>query len=168
MDNSQSAFLTGKNFCFLSTQSGFKWIIDSGATDHITPHLHLFHSYQIVSKPCFITMPTGKQVQVQHVGTVQLSPSIILQGVLHVPDFQFSLLSASELTKQLSVNIVFSPNVCYLQGLLKNKPVVLSEEFGGLYVINSQTVGTALQSLSTSCFSSLSLSELWHCRLGMY
>jgi len=79
MDNNQGAYLAVKFFCFLTTQLGLKWIIDSGATDHITPHIHLFHSYSAVSRPCFITMPNVEQAQVKHVGTIILSPSLVLQ-----------------------------------------------------------------------------------------
>ena len=77
-DNSQAAFLAGKTFCFLSAQPSLHWIVDSGATDHITPHLHLFHSYTTVSRPCFIIMPNGKQVQVSHIGSVILNSNITL------------------------------------------------------------------------------------------
>jgi len=114
MDNNQAAFLAGKTFCFLSTQPGLHWIVDSGAIDHITPHLHLFHSYSTVSKPCFIIMPNGKQVQVNHIGSVILNANITLQEVLHVLEFQYNLLSASKLAKQLSVDVVFSTSMCYL------------------------------------------------------
>jgi len=82
VDNVPSGFLAGKSFCLLTSKPGCKWIIDSGATGHITPHLHLFCSYQAVSSPCYITMPNGEQVQVSHIGNIQLNPNITLQGVL--------------------------------------------------------------------------------------
>ena len=104
INKSHAAFLAGKSFCLLTAQPNSRWIIDSRATDHITPHLHLFHSHAPVSKACFITMPNGKQVQVQHIGTVILSS---LQEVLHIPDFQFNLLSPSKLANHLSSNVVF-------------------------------------------------------------
>jgi len=103
VDNVPSGFLAGKSFCLLTSRPGCKWIIDSGATDHITPHLHLFCSYQAVSSLCFITMPNGEQVQVRHIGDIQLSLNITLQGLLHVPEFQFNLLSASRLVKSLGL-----------------------------------------------------------------
>jgi len=161
LDQSQAVFLAGKSFCLLTTQPDMRWIIDSGATDHITPHLNLFHSYTPISKACSIIMPNGKQVKVQHIGTVILSPDIVLQGVLHVPEFQFNLLSASKLAKHMSSNVVFSPSYCYIQDPLKSKPLVFGEEVRGLYLAKASNIGT-LQS-PTAC---LSLSELWHCRLG--
>lgn len=99
VEQQHSAYLAGKSFCLLTTQPQQSWIVDSGATNHITPHLHLFRSFSIVPKACYITMPNGRQVEVKHIGTVLLNPNIILQGVLHAPDFQFNLLSASKLAR---------------------------------------------------------------------
>ena len=117
-------------------------------------------------KVCFITMPNGEEVQVQHIGTVDLSATLTLQDVLHVPEFQLNLLSASKLAKQLCSSIVFTPTSCYIQDPLKNGQLALGEEIGGLYLVNSAsiTVKSAQQSnLSKRC---LSASELWHYRLG--
>ena len=121
MDQQHSAYLAGKTFCLFSPQSQQNWIVDSGATDHITPHLHLFHSFSPMAKVCSIIMPNGKQVAVKHVGTVVLHPNIILQDVLHIPDFQFNLLSASKLAKQLSCSVVFTATSCYLQDHLRSR-----------------------------------------------
>ena len=37
-----SAYLAGKSFCLFTAKPGLSWIINSGATDYITPHIHLF------------------------------------------------------------------------------------------------------------------------------
>ena len=55
-----SAYLAGKSFCLFTAKPGISWIIDSGATDHITPHIHLFQSFVPISRPCFITLPNGE------------------------------------------------------------------------------------------------------------
>jgi len=121
LENPQSAaYLAGKSFCLLTTQPKMKWIVDSGATNHITPHISLFKSYVPILKTWFITMPNGRQVLVKNIGTLILNNSITLQDVLHVLDFQFSLLSESKLAKQLSSNVVFTPNSCYIQGPMRN------------------------------------------------
>ena len=130
-----SGFLAGKAFYLLSTKPELSWVVDSGASDHITPHLHLFKCYTQMTQRCFITMPNGKKVQIKHIGIVELSTNLTLHDVLHVPEFQFNLLSASKLAKHLSTSIVFTPNSCYIQDHLKDKKVVLGEENGGLYLV---------------------------------
>jgi len=147
------------------------WVIDSGASDHITPDLSLLHNVRKVQAMCYITMPNGKQAQVKHVGSVCLTAGLILQDVLHISDFQFNLLSISKLTKQFSANVIFTPHACFLQGPTM-KTVSLGNQDIGLYFLqhNSQLSQATLTShLDTSRASSIACfsdSELWHFRLG--
>ena len=106
MDNSHptssigTGFMVGNNrFCFATSFDNSTWIIDSGAGDHITPHLHLFSSLQPLRIPGFITMPNGKQSRIAHIGSMQFTPALVLPNVLHVLDFQFNLLSVHKLCK---------------------------------------------------------------------
>jgi len=69
---SGTGFMVGKTFCFLTSIKNNDWIIDSGASDHITPHLNLFSSVQKLNYPGFITMANGKQSSIEHIGIVVL------------------------------------------------------------------------------------------------
>lgn len=61
------------NFCLLSKYNA-KWIIDSGAKDHICTNLDWFADYKTVDNQSnFITVPDGGKSVIQHVGTVTLS-----------------------------------------------------------------------------------------------
>jgi len=42
------SFLAGKRCCFLTTSANNAWILDSGASDHITPDLSLLHEVKLV------------------------------------------------------------------------------------------------------------------------
>ncbi|KAL8152900.1 hypothetical protein V2J09_010660 [Rumex salicifolius] len=92
-----------KFYCFNSSKGMEGWIIDSGATHHITPNLSLFSSYEALSTHDFITMPDGSQSQITHVGTVTLNDQYVLRNVLCVPGFTFNLLSVSQFSKDLSL-----------------------------------------------------------------
>ena len=65
-----TGFMADKPFCFLTSFKNEDWIIDSGASDHITPHLHLLTSVKQLRTPGFITMPNGKQSRIPHIGSV--------------------------------------------------------------------------------------------------
>jgi len=106
-DSPGAAMLAGKVYCFSASQPNLKWIIDSGATDHITPHVQYFSFYHPLNHDSFITMPNGKQAKIHHIRTIQLTPSLTLAYALHVPDFHYNLLSASKLAKQLTTSVVF-------------------------------------------------------------
>ncbi|XP_050218570.1 uncharacterized protein LOC126669204 [Mercurialis annua] len=55
-----------------------KWIIDSGAKNHIICSLSYFKHYKVVSN-CFVHLPNNQTTQVPHVGTMHLSNTFILQ-----------------------------------------------------------------------------------------
>ncbi|GAA0138907.1 hypothetical protein LIER_00562 [Lithospermum erythrorhizon] len=115
-----------------------RWILDSGVSDHITPHLHLFTSYKVVPLPRYITIPNSTQVHILHFGTVQLSPHLLLHNVLHIPSFQYHLLSIKKLCADMSVNVLFTSSSCILQGHSLNKHLVFSEASKGLYILDTQ------------------------------
>ena len=79
-----AGFLAGKTYCFLSTADHHTWIIDSGASDHITSDLSLLNDVKPMHQDCYITMPNGKKVQIKHTGSMLLAPGLVLKNVLHV------------------------------------------------------------------------------------
>ena len=77
------------------------WVLDTEATDHIIHSISLFTSITS-SLSSFVHLPNGERVLVTHIGTVQLTPTLILENVICVPGFSFNLISVSKLTKSLS------------------------------------------------------------------
>jgi len=92
--------MAGNGVCFFTSVDSHIWIIDSDASDHITPDLSLLHDVKVFFGCCYITMCNGKKAQIKHIGSLVLSPGLVLKGVLHVLDFHFNLLSISKLIKQ--------------------------------------------------------------------
>ena len=62
-----------------------------------------------------ISIADGTLITVAGQGEVQISPSITLKNVLHVPKLSTNLISIQKLTKDLSCNVVFYSNSCILQ-----------------------------------------------------
>ena len=178
---SSAAMLAGKIFYFSASTLDLKWIIDSGATDHITPNLHCFSSYTPLVQDSFITMPNGKQAKIHHTGNIQLTSSLSLCNALHVLDFHYNLLSASRLAKTLSAHVVFTPTSCYIQDPLMRQYLEFGRETGGLYFVDhlscvsnmaNSHIPSQPQSSPSSSTLMFSLScqmsplELWHCGMG--
>ena len=77
------------------------WIIDSGATHHVSHDRNLFTDYKPLGKT-YVTLPNGYIVTITGVGCIHLTDSITLFNVLFISDFRFNLLSVSVLTKTLN------------------------------------------------------------------
>nr|XP_043611556.1 uncharacterized protein LOC122583197 [Erigeron canadensis] len=74
-----------------------EWIIDTGASNHMTSHFHLFISTRQLKTHILVHLPNSKTIPVYTVGQVKLSESLTLEDVLYVPEFEFSLLSVGKL-----------------------------------------------------------------------
>ncbi|XP_043806659.1 uncharacterized protein LOC122721800 [Manihot esculenta] len=68
------------------------WIIDTGASDHITPYKNHMKSMCSVTAPITIYLPNSSSTQVTHIGNVALNTHMKLIDVLLVPDFNMNLL----------------------------------------------------------------------------
>ena len=103
--------------CFTTTNY-ITWIIDSGASDHMCAHKSLFSNLTLLPKSINVSLPTGHNIFITHVGSVPITHDIILHNVLYVPDFKLNLLSVPRLAAQLQCTISFSHSNCFLQALL--------------------------------------------------
>ncbi|XP_075074863.1 uncharacterized protein LOC142162413 [Nicotiana tabacum] len=56
------------------------WILDSGATNHMTLHKHFLHNLQPLTRPYLITLPNGYRVNVVSIGSLQLKYDIVLHN----------------------------------------------------------------------------------------
>lgn len=82
----------------LSAQSLLtKWIVDSGASDHMTYNLDSLQHCTPFLANSKINLPTGDNVVISHVGKVSLAPGLVLDKVLYVPAFKHNLLSVQKL-----------------------------------------------------------------------
>ena len=173
-DSNTACFLAGEQ-CLFSTNNAL-WIIDSGATNHITYNLDLFDSFQPFPSHFqnHITLPDGSQALIKHHGNIPLNSEIMLQDVLHVPQFHFNLISVTKLCRDLSCTVSFSNNTCSIQGPSLKTPIQLGNLKHGLYYCQSTPVLSkpSVQDQASSprsCYSAISDSnnaKLWHLRLG--
>ncbi|XP_071695390.1 uncharacterized protein [Rutidosis leptorrhynchoides] len=90
---------TSKSYAGISFQASIKvltdlhkdfnaksdWIVDTGASDHISPYIHLFQSIRDLSTPIRVKLPDGNSKWVTKVGTVQITPNLIISDVFFVP-----------------------------------------------------------------------------------
>jgi hypothetical protein len=100
------------------------WIVDSGATNHMT-----FDSRHIANlKPSSqksICTANGSEASVVGEGSLSLTETLNLDSVLVVPSLNHNLLSNSEITTSLSCVVIFWPNSCVLRTFEQSRRLVM-------------------------------------------
>jgi hypothetical protein len=78
------------------------WIIDSGATNHMTGSPKDFITYMPHSGKDRVCIANGSTTPIMGYGTINCTPSLPPSLVLHVPKIYVYLLSVSSITKTLN------------------------------------------------------------------
>jgi len=133
--------MSGKSSSFLSFNASSTeniWIIDSGATDHMTPHYSSFSSYTALSGNPYITVANGSTTPVNGCGNIHLQPSFPLKNVLHVPKLSNHLLSIQKVTQDLNCTVVFFPSHFVFQDLATGKTIGIAKEQAELYYLQHE------------------------------
>ncbi|XP_025606765.1 uncharacterized protein [Arachis hypogaea] len=81
----------------ISTQKHKPWVIDTGATDHVSYSLADFQNYFKID-PIIVRLPNGALTTSCIMGTIVFSNDLYLTNVLFIPTFNFKLISVSKLT----------------------------------------------------------------------
>ena len=144
-----------------------EWIIDTSATNHMVHSVSLLTTITSTINT-FVSLPNGEQALVTHIGTIQLSETLNLHGVLYVPSFTFNLISVTQLTKTIFCCLVFLVSYCFIQDLVHWNTIGLGKESRGLYLLQQHTLSTKPHSILATSFDSqfCNNSNLWHFSLG--
>ncbi|XP_070003236.1 uncharacterized protein [Nicotiana sylvestris] len=134
--------------CLLTKIENILWIIDSGASDHMTSNKSLLLNTQTLPIPYLVSLPNGYKVKVTNIGFLTLSPNLILHNVLYIPSFHYNLISVYKLVARPGHIVEFTNVGCTFQGPSLKKPVVLGRPENGLYKLFQ------LPATSFSCNSS--------------
>ena len=171
-NSSTSCSLAQSGMVFVGTiactkSSGF-WILDSGATDHMTGTSQLFSSYKPVAGNFKVKIADGSYANVAGKGPIPLSSNLTLKDVLHVPTLSYNLLSISKFTKDHNCTAHFYSSGCVFQDLTSGEMIGDAKQDDGLYLLNTKPNGMQDQQ---TCFNSVVVSGnaeilLWHHRLG--
>jgi hypothetical protein len=145
------------NFSQHDSHSNIHWIMDSGASDHISCSAPTHNI--INTQHDFVSLPNGGKATIANIGSIKLSEDLKLDGVLHVPHFNVNLLSVSKLTRGLKCTVIFFDKFCIVQDVNTGRTIGLGKQFNGLYYLKAtQNPRLAHHVHHTS--------HLWHQRLG--
>ena len=135
---------SGKKY-FLTTLSTFTdnlsktWILDLGATDHMTPLKHLFKSNESMIPGKHVQTANGTLLPVVGIGTMNIDPLGTIYNVLYVPKLFVSLVSVQRLAKMKEYNILFDDIHAYLCHKVDGWKIGLARVKKGLYYLPGST-----------------------------
>ncbi|XP_074314573.1 uncharacterized protein LOC141649792 [Silene latifolia] len=121
------------------TYGQMSWIVDTGASDHMTSSEEMLYDIKVLNKPIVIGLPDGTIKLVHKIGNIDLTKEIKLKNVLIVPDFKQNLLSVSRLIQHTPMVVLFTNKYCAFQDLSSKVPLALAEKRRGLYLLAFET-----------------------------
>ena len=112
---------------------GEPWIIDSGASDHMTGIRSFFCDYSPYNGDRMVKLADGSFTPITGFGIVWLITAFYLSNVLHVPKLSYNLLSISKRTADQNCIVNFSPHFCLFQDQLSGWSIGSAKAVSGLY-----------------------------------
>ena len=154
----------GQALCSSNSLDANTWIIDSGATDHMTFDPSDFSHSTPPRRTC-ISNANGVAYPVTGAGTVSLSSSLSLSHTLLVPTLSNKLMFVSQITEELNCVVLMYSTFCLLQDVLSKKIIGRGTKRGGLYYLDDISKGAAYH-VHHQLNSKERETWLWHRRLG--
>ncbi|OIT33509.1 hypothetical protein A4A49_23029 [Nicotiana attenuata] len=140
-----------------------KWILDTGATNHMTGDKSLLKNETLVGNSGQVQLPTGDSAPISHMGECQLTGGDVLKDVLCVPAFKFNLISVSKVTEDLKCSVTFFPKCCVFQDLLSGRVKEIGRKEEGMYILSAALGKTINRAFAATSKASM---EIWHKRTG--
>ena len=145
------------------------WVIDSGASKHLTPHRQHLRNYRSVAPNSAVTFVNGHQASAVGQGEVMLRvqtangcTDVILQAVLHVPEATVNLFSTRQAMNS-GAQITFRDNRCFVSSDDTMTMEGVSQRDGTMVIRQSRQQPTYALAATTAAKQS---PELWHRRFG--
>ena len=146
-----------------------EWIIDSGASRHLTFDKQQLHSYRSIAPGTAITFVNGQQAEAVGEGEVHLQVKTtrgtvraVLQKVLHVPEARVNLFSTRQATDS-GAQVLFSSNKCFVS--INGTVCMEGINQSGLMIIK-QSESQAAFAMAAAAATTKETAELWHRRFG--
>ena len=155
----------------LAARATNNWIVDSGATCHMTNDEEQFSDFRRFDKPKQVALGDGRELEAVGQGTVYLTVNLPkgktcqrkLHDVLYVPRLSYSLLSVSKVT-DAGKTTEFDDVHCRIIGDGR-KVLAMATKVGSLYYLDYQKISRG-QQINAAETKPESKECVWHRRFG--
>jgi hypothetical protein len=100
-----------------------KWVLDLGATDHMTGNQNMLNNYRKINSDQFFTVANNEKHKIEGWDMVSIFSKIFIQDVFHVNNCLVNLLSISKLSKDLNCEVIFKMENVIFQDLLTKEKI---------------------------------------------
>ncbi|KAI5348930.1 hypothetical protein L3X38_001817 [Prunus dulcis] len=145
------------------------WIIDTGASDHMTYDAKFLDELSSNTHDPHIISANGLPSPITGEGTISLTPTLSLSRALLVLNIHYNLLSVGQLLDTINASTTFYPTHCSFQDLKTYEMIGHGKRIGGLYYLTlpSAPVRDRVVNTIQSCnVKDKQQIWLWHRRLG--
>ncbi|KAK1441497.1 hypothetical protein QVD17_07436 [Tagetes erecta] len=139
------------------------WMMDSGASHHLTSCPATLSSVSEYGGPDEIILGNGTGLSISHIGSTQFptkTKPLSLPDILCVPNMRTNLISVAKLCRTNQVSVEFFPFHFFVKDLKTGAPLMRGENIHDVYYLNRLT--SLPQVNATTSTSPLQ----WHHRLG--
>ncbi|MCO5612761.1 hypothetical protein L7F22_067031 [Adiantum nelumboides] len=161
--------------CLASSVAATDWLLDTGATHHMTPHSHLLCDYKHLAQQVQVYLGDNHSLNAVGLGCLRVTlPSgalVIIRDIYHILGLRRNILSVTAATSMGS-SIEFFHNFCIIHFQLPSGQfeVLKLPQHNRLYPISITQSGRDAVVASTSTVSLLltkaASTLMWHYRLG--
>ncbi|XP_072087350.1 uncharacterized protein [Arachis hypogaea] len=145
--------------CISHSSSLGPWVLDSGASDHISGTSSVLSKLEHPAFLPSITLADGSKIGAKGIGQATPLPTIPLKYVLYMPNCPFNLISISQLTRSLNCSVTFFADSVIVQDRGTGQTIGTGCESQGLYRL-------ALPTTTVSSVAAVESPDVVHCRLG--
>ena len=158
-----------------NAKSSPTWLIDSGATSHITNDISNINSPTPYTGEDKVYIGDGKGLSISHVGSSTFrtpTTAFKLNNVLHVPHMKHNLLSAFQFLRDNYCSLTLDSDGSVVKDRSTGKMLLRGSVKDGFYPLQSTTTthsisGIVPPSLTVSALVSVKAPvKIWHSRLG--
>jgi len=96
------------------------WIIDTGASNHMTGNLSNLRNLRVIS-PCSVGLLDENNIVATKEGSIIFGSDFVLENVLYVPGLSCNLISVSQLINHSNCTIQFTHNMCVIRDRTSRK-----------------------------------------------
>ena len=139
------------------------WILDTGATDHMTPNSDQFKSYIPIHSSRKVLTTGGGLLFVKGIGNIVLGRNCVLQRVLYIPGLKAHLVSLQKLVSDTGWKLILDDDSCFLCDKVSRAQTLSVRREGGLLLLDEVT-STCLASVDQS--KMVAQIQLQHQRMG--